>query len=58
MILYPAIDIRGGRAVRLIQGDFEREIAYDADPVVAAERWVADGAEYLHVVDLGRRTRR
>ena len=52
MILYPAIDIRGGRAVRLIQGDFEREIAYDADPVVAAERWVADGAEYLHVVDL------
>lgn len=52
MILYPAIDIRGGRAVRLIQGDFEREITYDADPVVAAQRWVADGAECLHVVDL------
>ncbi len=52
MILYPAIDIRGGRAVRLIQGDYEREISYDADPLEAAERWVADGAEYLHVVDL------
>ena len=52
MILYPAIDIRGGRAVRLIQGDYEREIAYDADPVDAATRWAADGAEYLHVVDL------
>ena len=52
MILFPAIDIRGGRAVRLIQGDYDREIDYDADPVEAAERWVADGAEYLHVVDL------
>jgi phosphoribosylformimino-5-aminoimidazole carboxamide ribotide isomerase len=57
VILYPAIDIRGGRAVRLIQGDYEREIAYDADPTVAARRWVDDGAEYLHVVDLdGART--
>jgi phosphoribosylformimino-5-aminoimidazole carboxamide ribotide isomerase len=52
LILYPAIDIRGGRAVRLIQGDYERETAYDDDPVVAARRWAAEGAHWLHVVDL------
>lgn len=52
MILYPAIDIRGGRAVRLVQGDYERETAYDADPVDAARRWAGEGAEFLHVVDL------
>ena len=52
MILYPAIDIRGGQAVRLLQGDYDRETAYDADPVDAAARWAAEGAEYLHVVDL------
>lgn len=52
MILYPAIDIRGGRAVRLLQGDYERETAYDADPVDAARRWAGEGAEFLHVVDL------
>lgn len=52
MILYPAIDIRGGQAVRLLQGDYERETAYDADPVDAAERWAGEGAEFLHVVDL------
>jgi phosphoribosylformimino-5-aminoimidazole carboxamide ribotide isomerase len=52
VILYPAIDIRGGQAVRLLQGDYERETAYDADPVDAARRWAEDGAEFLHVVDL------
>ena len=52
MILYPAIDIRGGQAVRLLQGDYERETAYDADPVDAARRWAEEGAEFLHVVDL------
>jgi phosphoribosylformimino-5-aminoimidazole carboxamide ribotide isomerase len=52
VILYPAIDIRGGQAVRLLQGDYERETAYDADPVDAARRWAAEGAEFLHVVDL------
>lgn len=52
MILYPAIDIRGGKAVRLLQGDYERETTYDADPVDAARRWADEGAEYLHVVDL------
>lgn len=50
--LIPAIDIRGGRAVRLTQGDFERETVFDDDPVAAARRWTADGAEALHVVDL------
>ncbi len=52
MILYPAIDIRGGGAVRLLQGDYERETAYDADPVDAAMRWAGEGARFLHVVDL------
>lgn len=52
MILYPAIDIRDGQAVRLLQGDYERETVYDADPAEAARRWVAEGARYLHVVDL------
>jgi phosphoribosylformimino-5-aminoimidazole carboxamide ribotide isomerase len=52
LILYPAIDIRDGRAVRLAQGDYDRETAYDDDPVVAAKRWESAGARWLHVVDL------
>jgi phosphoribosylformimino-5-aminoimidazole carboxamide ribotide isomerase len=52
VILYPAIDIRGGKAVRLLQGDYERETTYDADPVDAARRWAEEGAQFLHVVDL------
>ena len=52
MILYPAIDIRGGRCVRLIEGDFDRETAYDSDPSLAARRWVEAGADWLHIVDL------
>ncbi|MDX6675990.1 MAG: phosphoribosylformimino-5-aminoimidazole carboxamide ribotide isomerase [Solirubrobacteraceae bacterium] len=57
MILYPAIDIAGGRAVRLVQGDFDAETVYDDDPFQAAGDWVAAGARYLHVVDLdGART--
>jgi phosphoribosylformimino-5-aminoimidazole carboxamide ribotide isomerase len=52
VILYPAIDIRGGQAVRLLQGDYERETTYDADPVDAAKRWAGEGAGFLHVVDL------
>ena len=52
MIVYPAIDIRGGRCVRLVEGDFARETAFDADPVDAAVRWAAAGADWLHVVDL------
>jgi phosphoribosylformimino-5-aminoimidazole carboxamide ribotide isomerase len=57
LILFPAIDIRDGKAVRLIQGDYEQETRYDDDPVVAARRWVDGGATWLHVVDLdGART--
>ena len=52
LTLYPAIDIRGGGAVRLLQGDYDRETAYDADPLDAALRWAEGGAEILHVVDL------
>jgi phosphoribosylformimino-5-aminoimidazole carboxamide ribotide isomerase len=52
VILYPAIDVRGGQAVRLLQGDYARETVYDADPVEAAARWAGEGAEFLHVVDL------
>jgi phosphoribosylformimino-5-aminoimidazole carboxamide ribotide isomerase len=52
MILLPAIDIRDGRAVRLARGDFGAETVYDVDPLDAARRWVAEGAKWLHVVDL------
>ncbi len=50
--LLPAIDIREGRVVRLAQGDFERETAYETDPVAVAARFIAQGATWLHVVDL------
>ena len=50
--ILPAIDLRGGRVVRLQQGDFERETRYPGDPVVVAERFVAAGTRWLHVVDL------
>ena len=52
MILYPAIDILDGSAVRLVKGDFEAKKVYDEDPLDAARGWVQAGAEYLHVVDL------
>jgi phosphoribosylformimino-5-aminoimidazole carboxamide ribotide isomerase len=52
MILYPAIDIRDGKAVRLAQGDFAAETVYDEDPLSAARTWVDGGARWLHVVDL------
>jgi phosphoribosylformimino-5-aminoimidazole carboxamide ribotide isomerase len=52
LILFPAIDIRDGKAVRLVQGDYEQETKYEDDPVVAARRWVDGGARWLHVVDL------
>ncbi len=52
MNLLPAIDIRDGRAVRLRQGDFERETVYGDDPLEAARAWVEAGARALHVVDL------
>jgi phosphoribosylformimino-5-aminoimidazole carboxamide ribotide isomerase len=52
MILLPAVDIRGGRAVRLRQGDFGSETVYADDPLEAARSFVEAGAELLHVVDL------
>jgi phosphoribosylformimino-5-aminoimidazole carboxamide ribotide isomerase len=52
MILYPAIDIMGGRCVRLEQGDFARATEYSADPAEQALEWERLGAEYIHVVDL------
>ncbi len=52
MILLPAVDILGGKAVRLAQGEFDQSTVYDADPVDAARRWVSEGARRLHVVDL------
>ncbi len=52
MIVYPAIDIRGGQCVRLTQGDYAREKVYNPDPVSQAREWVRRGAEWVHVVDL------
>ena len=52
MQVIPAIDLRGGRCVRLVQGDFDRETIFGDDPAAMALRWVAEGAERLHLVDL------
>ena len=52
MDLYPAIDLRAGRCVRLHQGDFAAETVYDDDPVAVAAGFAADGVRWLHVVDL------
>ncbi len=52
MIVIPAIDIRGGKCVRLMQGDFGQQTVYGTDPVAMAKRWEAEGARLLHVVDL------
>ena len=52
MEVIPAIDIRGGRCVRLFQGDYDRETVFSDSPVDMAAHWVEQGAERLHVVDL------
>jgi phosphoribosylformimino-5-aminoimidazole carboxamide ribotide isomerase len=52
MDLYPAIDVRGGSCVRLVQGDYGQETVYRADPVAVAKEFEASGATWLHVVDL------
>ena len=52
MKLYPAIDLRGGQAVRLYQGDYDQMTVYNADPVAQAHAFIEAGAKYLHVVDL------
>ena len=57
MILFPAIDISEGQAVRLVKGDFEAKTVYRDSPLEAARAWVEAGARFLHVVDLdGART--
>lgn len=61
MEIIPAIDLRGGAVVRLLQGDYDRQTTFDDDPVRAARRFEADGAPRIHVVDLdgareGKRT--
>ena len=52
MIVFPAIDILGGRAVRLAQGDYDRVTVYNDDPVAQAVLFAEQGAEWVHVVDL------
>ncbi len=52
MIIIPAIDIKNGQAVRLIQGDMNQATVYSEDPLAAAKRWMDEGAKRLHIVDL------
>lgn len=52
MIVFPAIDLRRGRCVRLYQGDPEQEVVFGTDPIAIAEQWVAEGATWLHIVNL------
>jgi phosphoribosylformimino-5-aminoimidazole carboxamide ribotide isomerase len=52
VLILPAIDIRGGRCVRLVQGDYARETVFADDPAAMAERWLGEGATAIHIVDL------
>lgn len=52
MILFPAIDIQNGNCVRLVQGDFKKETIYHESPLEVGKKWLAQGASWLHVVDL------
>lgn len=52
MLVIPAVDIKGGRCVRLFQGLADKETVYGEDPALMAQKWVSEGAEFLHVVDL------
>lgn len=52
MLIIPAIDLRGGKVVRLFQGKFNRQKVYSSDPVKVAKHWVRQGAKFLHIVDL------
>ncbi|HEX4000711.1 MAG TPA: 1-(5-phosphoribosyl)-5-[(5-phosphoribosylamino)methylideneamino]imidazole-4-carboxamide isomerase [Pirellulales bacterium] len=52
MQIWPAIDLRGGKCVRLVQGDYRRELVFDDDPAAVARRMLEQGAECLHLVDL------
>ncbi|HWH78112.1 MAG TPA: 1-(5-phosphoribosyl)-5-[(5-phosphoribosylamino)methylideneamino]imidazole-4-carboxamide isomerase [Candidatus Binatus sp.] len=52
MLIIPAIDLKDGRCVRLFQGEMDRETVYFENPVDAAKHWLAEGATFLHIVDL------
>ena len=52
MLIIPAIDLKDGRCVRLFQGDMDQETVYFENPLAAARHWVAEGATFLHIVDL------
>ncbi|MCS6872202.1 MAG: 1-(5-phosphoribosyl)-5-[(5-phosphoribosylamino)methylideneamino]imidazole-4-carboxamide isomerase [Anaerolineae bacterium] len=52
MIIYPALDLRGGKVVRLRQGDPRQQTVYSDDPLAVAQRWIEAGATWLHVVNL------
>jgi len=52
MIVYPAIDLRGGKVVRLREGDPNRQTVFSDDPVATALGWIADGAQWIHMVNL------
>lgn len=58
MLVIPAIDLRGGRCVRLLQGRFDQETVYGDDPAAMARRWAEAGAEWIHLVDLDGSTAR
>ncbi|WP_207383629.1 1-(5-phosphoribosyl)-5-[(5-phosphoribosylamino)methylideneamino]imidazole-4-carboxamide isomerase [Paenibacillus solani] len=51
-IIYPAIDIRGGKCVRLVQGDYNQETIYNDNPLEVAKAWEEQGGKYIHLVDL------
>ncbi|MBQ4517724.1 MAG: 1-(5-phosphoribosyl)-5-[Clostridia bacterium] len=52
MIIYPAIDLRGGHCVRLLQGDFDKTTVFSDNPLQTAQKWASCGSSWLHVVDL------
>lgn len=52
MIVYPAIDLRGGKVVRLMEGDPNRQTIFSEDPIATAKNWVEQGAEWIHMVNL------
>ena len=52
MIIFPAIDIKDNKCVRLIQGDFNKVTVYSEDPLKVAKKWEDEGAEFLHLVNL------
>jgi phosphoribosylformimino-5-aminoimidazole carboxamide ribotide isomerase len=52
MLIIPAIDLRDGKVVRLLQGKFDREKVYSSDPVKVANHWARQGAKFIHIVDL------